>query len=205
MYKWHFDKLYVELLKTHLSANPRICKLRTQISKVPWRYVYRQNDHVTLRPKRSSPMDRHLAPPISGSWSAGAARAVDGASLLHGPLRVDRNAETEKKVNGWTERPGTDFKCTHVRCPRARFAGCSYQTRIHFAGFTVQGILRRVEIMLIRSLLPCWSTEVRQFFILKFKGTLSRLKEGNHFLLLKWNQLTLSGQSNSTAVFHDSV
>jgi hypothetical protein len=52
-------------------------------------------------------MDRHLAPPISGSWSPGAARAVDGASLLHGPLRVDRNAETEKKLNGWTKGRGT--------------------------------------------------------------------------------------------------
>ncbi len=26
-----------------------------------------------------------------------------------------------------------------MRCPRARFAGCSYQTRIRFAGFTVHG------------------------------------------------------------------
>jgi hypothetical protein len=47
-------------------------------------------------------MDHHQAPPISGSWSLGVARAVDGASLLHGPLRVDRNAETEKieRVDG---------------------------------------------------------------------------------------------------------
>jgi hypothetical protein len=44
-------------------------------------------------------MDRHWAPPLSGSWSPGAARAVNGALLLHGPLRVDRNAETEKKQN----------------------------------------------------------------------------------------------------------
>ncbi len=38
--------------------------------------------------------------------------AVDGTSLLHGPLRVDRNAETEKKANrwakcGWMQRQGT--------------------------------------------------------------------------------------------------
>ncbi len=67
---------------------------------------------MTLRPKHSSPMDRHLAPPISGSWSPGAARAVDGASLLHGPLRVDRTAETEKKVNGWTDRGWTQRQGT---------------------------------------------------------------------------------------------
>jgi hypothetical protein len=57
-------------------------------------------------------MDRHLAPPISGSWSPGAARAVDGASLLRGPLRVDRNAETEKKMNGWTKGRGTKHQGT---------------------------------------------------------------------------------------------
>ncbi len=77
-----------------------------------WRYVHPQNDHVTLRPKRSSPMDRHRAPPISGSWSLGAARAVDGASLLHGPLRVDRTAETENKLNGWTDRAWTQRQGT---------------------------------------------------------------------------------------------
>jgi hypothetical protein len=33
--------------------------------------------------------------------------------------------------------PHTDLQYSHVRCPRARFAGCSYQTRIRFAGFTV--------------------------------------------------------------------
>ncbi len=55
---------------------------------------------MTLRPKRSSPMDCHRAPPLSGSWSpAGAARAVNGAFHLHGPLRVERNAETEKNQN----------------------------------------------------------------------------------------------------------
>jgi hypothetical protein len=43
-------------------------------------------------------MDRHRAPSISGSWSPGAAQAIDSASLL----RVDCNANTEKKVNGWT-------------------------------------------------------------------------------------------------------
>jgi hypothetical protein len=32
----------------------------------------------------------------------------------------------------------TDFYTTHERCPWARFAGCSYQTRISFAGFTVR-------------------------------------------------------------------
>ncbi len=31
----------------------------------------------------------------------------------------------------------TDFRTTHVRCPRARFAGCSFQTHIRLAGFTV--------------------------------------------------------------------
>ncbi len=34
MYKWHFNQPDIELLKTHLSANPRICKLHTQISNV---------------------------------------------------------------------------------------------------------------------------------------------------------------------------
>ncbi len=34
MYKGHLDKPYIELLKTHLSANPRICKLHTQMSNV---------------------------------------------------------------------------------------------------------------------------------------------------------------------------
>jgi hypothetical protein len=81
--------------------------------RVLWRYLHPQNDHVTLRPKRSSPMDRHRAPPISGSWSPGAARAVDGASLLHGPLRVDRTAETENKLNGWTDRAWTQRQGTH--------------------------------------------------------------------------------------------
>ncbi len=56
-------------------------------------------------------MDRHLAPPISGSWMPGAARAVDGTSLLHG-LRVDRTAETEKKLNGWTDRGWTQHQGT---------------------------------------------------------------------------------------------
>ncbi len=79
---------------------------------VLWRFVHPQNDHVTLRPKRSSPMDHHQAPPISGSWSPGVARAVDSASLLHGPLRVDRNAETEKKLNGWTDRAWTQRQGT---------------------------------------------------------------------------------------------
>jgi hypothetical protein len=47
-------------------------------------------------------MDHHQTPLIRSR--RGAARAVDGASHLHGPLRVDSNAETEKKVNGWTQR-----------------------------------------------------------------------------------------------------
>jgi hypothetical protein len=42
-------------------------------------------------------MDRHRALLISGSWSPGAARAVDDTLLLHGPLQVDRNTETAKK------------------------------------------------------------------------------------------------------------
>ncbi len=33
--------------------------------------------------------------------------------------------------------PHTDLQYSHVHCPRARFAGCSYQTYIRFAGFTV--------------------------------------------------------------------
>jgi hypothetical protein len=60
-------------------------------------------------------MDHHQAPPISGSWSPGAARAVDGALLLHGPLRVDRNAETEKKLNGWMDRAWTQRQGTQYR------------------------------------------------------------------------------------------
>jgi hypothetical protein len=80
---------------------------------------------LTIRPPTKRPRDTstqaqfaHGPPPGSANKRfvvAGSARAVDGASLLHGPLRVDRNAETEKKVNGWTdrgwtERPGTDMK-----------------------------------------------------------------------------------------------
>ncbi len=52
----------------------------------------------------------HGPPPGSANKRfvvAGGGRAVDGASLLHGPLRVDRNAETEKKLNGWTKGRGT--------------------------------------------------------------------------------------------------
>ncbi len=86
------------------------------IATVPWRYVHPRSVHVALQPKRSSPMDRHLAPPISGSWSPGAAWAVDGASLLHGPLRVDRTAETEKKLNGWTDRGWTQHQGTIATC-----------------------------------------------------------------------------------------
>jgi hypothetical protein len=33
-------------------------------------------NHVILRPTRSSPMDLHRAPPISGSWLPGAARPL---------------------------------------------------------------------------------------------------------------------------------
>jgi hypothetical protein len=77
---------------------------------VLWRYVNPQNDHVTLRPERSSPMGRHRAPPKRGSWLPEAAWAVDSASLLHGPLRVNRNTETEKKVNGWWKVGGRNIK-----------------------------------------------------------------------------------------------
>jgi hypothetical protein len=35
----------------------------------------------------------------------------------------------------WT--PNTDLQYTNVRCPWARFAGCSYRRHIRFAGFTV--------------------------------------------------------------------
>jgi hypothetical protein len=55
-------------------------------------------------------MDCHLALPISGSWSPGAAQAVDGASLLHSPLRVNRNAETEKKGTGGRNVSGRNVK-----------------------------------------------------------------------------------------------
>ncbi len=34
MYKWHFDKPNRELLKTHLAAISRICKLHIQISNI---------------------------------------------------------------------------------------------------------------------------------------------------------------------------
>jgi hypothetical protein len=34
LYKWHFDKRNIEVWKTHLSANSRICKLHIQISNV---------------------------------------------------------------------------------------------------------------------------------------------------------------------------
>ncbi len=77
---------------------------------MPWRYVHPRSVHVVLRPKRSSPMDRHLAPPISGSWSPGAARAVDGASLLHGPLRVDRTAGRKKNWTGGRTVGGRNIK-----------------------------------------------------------------------------------------------
>jgi hypothetical protein len=91
--------------------------VRLMYVRVPCRLVPRPLVLVTIRLKRSSPMDRHLAPPISGSWSRGAARAVDGASLLHGPLRVDRNAETEKKLNGWTKGRGTKHQGTVCTYP----------------------------------------------------------------------------------------
>ncbi len=96
----HVKKLLTHWAKTRLSGQ----------KWVPRRYVHPRSVHVTLRPKRSSPMDRHLAPPISGSWSPGAARAVDGASLLHGPLRVDRNAETKKKWTGGRTVGGRNVK-----------------------------------------------------------------------------------------------
>ena len=35
MYKWHFDKPNRELLKTHLAAISKICKLHIQISNIP--------------------------------------------------------------------------------------------------------------------------------------------------------------------------
>jgi hypothetical protein len=59
-------------------------------------------------------MGRHLAPPVSDSWSPGAAWAIDSASLTR-PLRVDRNAEMEKKekkVNGWMEHGLTQHQGT---------------------------------------------------------------------------------------------
>ncbi len=78
------------------------------------------DDISTHGPPRNTSTQAQFTPgPPPGSANkrfvvAGAARAVDGASLLHGPLRVDRTAETEKKVNGWTDcgwtqRQGTDF------------------------------------------------------------------------------------------------
>ncbi len=83
-------------------------------SWVPWRNVHPQNNQVTLRTKHSSPMDHHLAPPISSLWLLGAARAVDSALLLHGPMRIDRNAKSEKKVNGWMERRWTQCQGTGI-------------------------------------------------------------------------------------------
>ncbi len=137
-------RLFFRMCTMDLMYHKRIPEAVFTVSDwVPWRYVHRQNDHVTLRPKRSSPMDRHLAPPISGSWSPGAARAVDGASLLHGPLRVDRNAETEKKVNGWTdrewtERPGTEWLIEVTQEKSMRLMLQLHQSRItlqHGSGF----------------------------------------------------------------------
>ncbi len=110
----------------------RAPRLSDQRKLVPWRLVPRPFVLVTIRLMRSSPMDRHLAPPISGSWSPGAARAVDGASLLHSPLRVDRNAETEKKLNGWTKGQGTKFKGTQLS--RSSFRKILFLRRIfHFS------------------------------------------------------------------------
>jgi hypothetical protein len=87
---------------------------------VPWRLVPWPLVLVTIRPERSSPMDRHLAPPISGSWSPGAARAVDSALLLHGPLRVDRNAETEKNWTGGPKAGGLNIKAPYILAPKFR-------------------------------------------------------------------------------------
>jgi hypothetical protein len=92
--------------------------LASQVT-VPWCLVPRSFVLVTIRPKCSSPMDCHLALPISGSWSPGAARAVDGVSLLHGPLRVDRNAETKKKMDRWTKGRGTKRQGTPSDEPSA--------------------------------------------------------------------------------------
>ncbi len=78
-------------------------------------------------------MYRHRAPPISGSWSRGAARAVDGASLLHGPLRFDSNAETEKSelldgtcVDATSRHPWVPFLPLIYRTNKlAQWAGCT--------------------------------------------------------------------------------
>ncbi len=95
-----------------ISPPPPVATTSYTPFRVPWRCVHPWSVHVALQPKCSSPMDRHLALPISGSWLPGAARAVDGASLLHGPLRVDRTAEKEKKLNGWTDRGWTQHQGT---------------------------------------------------------------------------------------------
>ncbi len=49
--------------------------------------------------------------------------------------RVMKVTSVSKFRDWWT--PNTDFQCTHVRCPWACFAGCSYRRHICFAGFTV--------------------------------------------------------------------
>jgi hypothetical protein len=56
-------------------------------------------------------------------------------------------------INKFTglEASHTDLQITHVRCPRARLAGCSYQTRISFAGLQcVMYMVDQIRILVIR-------------------------------------------------------
>jgi hypothetical protein len=43
------------------------------------------------------------------------------------------------------QAPHTDFQTTHAHCPRARFAGCSYQMGNSFARFTVYDIASCIQ------------------------------------------------------------
>jgi hypothetical protein len=96
----------------------------------------------------------HGPPPGSANKrfvGAGVARAVDGASLLHGPLRVDRNAETEKKLNGWTKGRGTKHQGTGMEGHRS-----TAMVGSHRRGFsrTVSVLLRfsfDISILIVRS------------------------------------------------------
>ncbi len=59
--------------------------------------------------------------PISGPCSLGAAQAVDGAPLQHGPLRADYHAETEKKWTGGHNVFGRKIKTLKTCTPTLSF------------------------------------------------------------------------------------
>jgi hypothetical protein len=77
---------------------------------------------LTIRPPTKRPRDTSTQAQFTHGLPLGSAnkgvvvavggRAIDGASLLHGPLRVDRTAETENKLNGWTDRAWTQRQGT---------------------------------------------------------------------------------------------